>query len=812
MKFPTITTMLRSSFHAPQNRRCKQRRANASACVSVEVCEPKLLLSATVGDPLNQPDPDSTVVAIDPATSSIKLDGAVDETGAEVVPGSMARLSRVDVRSIDIFELSDLHLPTLDGMQAVVTDSKGNVVTFKDDTARLTRDTYVMTVTAVDDSITADAYSYSITVMPVYVSPVIVTSGTWHTMDSTPNLIWDAVNGAKTYEVYISLKGQKDAVYRQNGITQTSFEVPVDLQDGDYMVWVKVRLDGGRQSSWGKGYDLNIGATPQMYSIADNGSKITWSQLNGAVRYDVWFGAIDNVTGSAKQILVESSADYSWEIPATTPAGRYGIWVRAIGVYSDGSDHVSRWNRGHAFDLSNVVAAPLEEAWNLTTFSIATSAESQTGSDLSTLQQIAAVVSVDPPTIMSQVLSGQAYSQSSAKYEFRIVDIQTHETLLQKLAMEARPFLSSIDSTIPKFHTYFVISNFDASLFSGRQIAVQARRPGAFGQTELQPRTSGSVVVTNGGFNVGTGRAGAWSNAFPIAIGTSAAQIQSTTMTNSGRPVLTWPTMDSRFIVDRESPSATSTTTPSPLTIAARYTPHYEVQMENASGVRSVVVNSVETENQFSVPNSLPAGLYSASVRATYDDGTVGVWTSAYQFQIYATPVVITGGTGSTVDATPVITWQPVTDVSSYDVWIGLKGSKTPTYRMNGLTTTQHRVSIPLTPGSYDVFVRAHLSNGGMSTWGKASAMQIGWPPVVTSQGSTVSWQPIIGATRYELWVNQVDAKGKYVAYKVIHDDHVFGTSFALPLKSGTFRVWIRAIRNEAGGTYNSTWSRPIDV
>jgi len=48
--------------------------------------------------------------------------------------------------------------------------------------------------------------------------------------------------------------------------------------------------------------------------------------------------------------------------------------------------------------------------------------------------------------------------------------------------------------------------------------------------------------------------------------------------------------------------------------------------------------------------------------------------------------VVITGGTEPTVAATPNIVWQVAASAENYEIWIGLKGSNTPTYRMTGVT------------------------------------------------------------------------------------------------------------------------------
>ena len=89
--------------------------------------------------------------------------------------------------------------------------------------------------------------------------------------------------------------------------------------------------------------------------------------------------------------------------------------------------------------------------------------------------------------------------------------------------------------------------------------------------------------------------------------------------------------------------------------------------------------------------------------------------------------------------------------------------------------------------------------------------LQIGVAPVVQVTGRTISWQPVNGATRYELWVNRIDADNNATLGRVMHDDQMLATSATLPSDAGTYRIWVRAIRNEAGETYISNWSRAID-
>ncbi len=723
------------------------------------------------------------------------------------VTGHLETPNDVDVLRFEVTQQSDLHLPTPPGVQAIVTDSSGRVVTLKDDSVRLAPGVYFVSVKAAGVPVADSSYSLNASLMPVFLPAVQVTGGIGPSIDRTPNLIWQPVEGATSYDVYVGVTGDSKAVFRQTGITQTSFEVPVDLKDGDYTVWVKALLPNNRRSVWGNGFSLRIGAAPQFTGISAATGDVSWIPVAGATRYEVWLGKVDPKTGARTRLLQESTTETTWTIPGSVPGGNYGVWVRSVRETANSKDHFSKWNDGEIFKLADVVTAPVIDNWKLTQYFDPSVA------DAGGLTDAAAVISIGQapgPIFENNSLllhSGDLFPQYviETSYEFRIIDVESGATLLTRRATETLDFQSDpvIGVRLVKF-TYVVISWEDANLLNGRDTAVQVRTKYYLDPTEfffLVPMIP---------------RASQWSAPFPIAVGYSTGHISSQAKTASGLPILSWPVAPDRVVLE---PVVLSNRDPfraleygGPPREFNTWTARYDVWIDDAFSGAQVVRESSLLTNQLSVPNNLAPGVYAARVRATYADGTVALWSPAYKFQIMSVPVAITGGTVPTVDATPNISWQPAPGTASYEVWIGPKGSQTPTYRATGLTSTQHRVATPLNPGSYEVFVRAHLPNGAVSHWGAPTALQIGTPPVVTLTGRTVSWKAVNGATRYELWVNRIDDQGKLVAAKVISDDQIVGTSTTLPAQTGKFRVWIRAIRNEAAGTYYSNWSRAIEV
>ena len=75
-----------------------------------------------------------------------------------------------------------------------------------------------------------------------------------------------------------------------------------------------------------------------------------------------------------------------------------------------------------------------------------------------------------------------------------------------------------------------------------------------------------------------------------------------------------------------------------------------------------------------------------------------------------------------------------------------------------------------------------------------------------------IHWTESAGATRYELWLNLVNpVTGRQTA--VVRTSQIFEPRLTLSgLSAGTYRGWIRGIRDEAGAAYESEWSLGFNV
>ncbi len=229
------------------------------------------------------------------------------------------------------------------------------------------------------------------------------------------------------------------------------------------------------------------------------------------------------------------------------------------------------------------------------------------------------------------------------------------------------------------------------------------------------------------------------------------------------------------------------------------------------------------TPDYFTIENStidlLEPGEYSVRARTRYSlsgdpNVTNSEWSAFQTFTVHPAPVDIVAGVGDTADATPTIVWKTVDGASSYELWVSRRGESRAIYRQTGIEGSLHRIVQTLPRGEYTVWVRSHFANGSKSVWGNGVPVNVGVRPVLADDGHvTVFWSPVSLATRYEVWIDYLGGETSPQP-RFIHNSNHFATTHTLPpdAPAGTYRVWIRAIRSEAGEHYLGFWSLPLDL
>jgi len=243
----------------------------------------------------------------------------------------------------------------------------------------------------------------------------------------------------------------------------------------------------------------------------------------------------------------------------------------------------------------------------------------------------------------------------------------------------------------------------------------------------------------------------------------------------------------------------------------------YELWVENRATKQRVLHETLSNVRQFQSPTDLPAGQYDWWVRIVGTTGPRNGWSAKQSLEIFA-PAITTSVVAETVDATPVVSWSAATGAQNYVVMFTSTTTGKVVYQgTEAAGRTTHRVTTMLPNDTYNVSIQAILPNGARTAPGAVNAsggfvlkrITVGAAPKdVTISASKVTWKAVDAATRYDVWINYIDSTGKT---ERILRQHAFGTE--LPLSSrltnrpGEYRVWIRAIRNEASQEYTGRWS-----
>ena len=249
---------------------------------------------------------------------------------------------------------------------------------------------------------------------------------------------------------------------------------------------------------------------------------------------------------------------------------------------------------------------------------------------------------------------------------------------------------------------------------------------------------------------------------------------------------------------------------------------HYELWVENRTTKQRVISVFVSNDRQFQTTADLPPGQYDWWVRIIGTTGPRNGWSSKQLLEIYA-PSISTSVIAETVDATPVVSWTAATNAQSYVVTVMSATTGMVVYHASELgSRTSHRVATILPNDSYTVSIQAIFANGSRTAPGTAkpdgsfllSRLTVGVAPQVSAASRpVVTWTAVDGATKYEFWINHIDAAGR-IEHLLTAD--VFGISFRIPQtimgRSGQFRIWVRAVRSEAGHTSLGRWSNPASI
>lgn len=204
--------------------------------------------------------------------------------------------------------------------------------------------------------------------VPKISAPISVTTSV------NPRIIWNAVEGAAKYDLWVNnlTTGVAQYIRRESISRLTPYYDPPALPQGSYLAWVRAANGNNEFSAWSSSYlftvDILPPGTPKILgptgpivnlTITTANPTFKWTAVDRAVKYDLW---VNNVTTGQFQIIRQQNLTETQYVALDNlPQGNYRAWVRGI----NSANEVGEWSNTYVFTLDEptpavpVITAPV---------------------------------------------------------------------------------------------------------------------------------------------------------------------------------------------------------------------------------------------------------------------------------------------------------------------------------------------------------------------------------------------------------------------------------------------------------------------
>lgn len=502
-------------------------------------------------------------------------------------------------------------------------------------------------------------------------SLLTVISPTGTINNATPQIAWDAVDNAVSYDLWVSDVEQRTLQFVKSNIADTNYTPLTPLNVGNTRAWVRANFGDGSKSNWSAPRDFVVQVVPVVtgpvnatlpatqQKLSETKPTITWTSPPGASRFEIFFS--DQTKLTSKVIPVNNLTPLLDVDGKTTPDGKGDVLRQEIRAYTftedlpmgsyrvfvrtfDDGGRVTAWSPGFNFE----VATPV------------------------TITRPSAPTFENPPLLEWQAISGATH------YEVFV-------------AKSATPNVPLIPVVIQTGTSYQMPKKLDIGSYTFF-VRARLRTTGRPETTGIWSAPSTFSTITN---PVITGPAGIPSNDPTMG-----------TVTDL-RPTIEWTPIDK----------------------AARY----DIWVELSNGTKPYLQTTSST-NSYRFEQGIAAGKYSVWVRAVSTTGVLTGWSPEYKFTATGGVPVITSPTqNDNVVPIPDFRWTAVAEAKSYDVWIAWVGEDFDYIRTSGVTLTSFAPTDPLPPGTYRFWVRAVKSDGAALGWSTAVTFTVASSDVAPS-------------------------------------------------------------------------------
>jgi uncharacterized repeat protein (TIGR01451 family) len=235
---------------------------------------------------------------------------------------------------------------------------------------------------------------------------------------------------------------------------------------------------------------------------------------------------------------------------------------------------------------------------------------------------------------------------------------------------------------------------------------------------------------------------------------------------------------------------------------------HYDLWINNlTTGQAQFVRNAALTSTSWTADVDFPMGRYYAWVQGIDAGGIRGAWSTAVYFVSLPRPVA-SSPIGGTFSRTPQFAWNAVPGATRYVLTVVNSNTGSTVLQQTITSGTTFTPGSSIADGPYRWWVYGMNNENFATIFSVPVNIYVGGRTSLVNPASDThstrpvfSWQPVVGAARYELWVDRVGSSSDKV-----RETQLTQTEYtpAVPLSQGTYRVWIRAISNSGEA---SPWS-----
>lgn len=178
-----------------------------------------------------------------------------------------------------------------------------------------------------------------------------------------PLFRWSGVTGYVSYELWVdnTTTGAKEVI-RVNGITTTSFQTTLPLENGNFKVWVRGYDKDGNVSQWSGAADftvtVGVGIAPTLtnsFRNANGTRTFNWSGGTGAFSYEI---IVKRISDPGQPVVLNQTGitGTTFTSPASFNSGTYRWWIRGLDVNGNGLP----WSQPLQFFVQTNETAPTD--------------------------------------------------------------------------------------------------------------------------------------------------------------------------------------------------------------------------------------------------------------------------------------------------------------------------------------------------------------------------------------------------------------------------------------------------------------------